>query len=349
MDKMLDSTMYSNIRNNPRASINGISNGTSMRSTEKVNKEKKENDTSGPQVSLPEQGGAIKNPSNVREVKTQLGKDDFLKLLVTQLKYQDPLQPMDNTEFIAQTAQFTALEQMQNLNKTMNNSQAFQTIGKGVFLNTLNEKSGQYELIYGIVDSVEIKNGKPYLNVGGKTAPYEDIYKMQDVNMADNSAMVSQAMSLIGKTIQAITVDNELNPTGYVEGSVDFVKFSQGVPVLSVNGKDVYLGEIVAVSENTLLIGAEISAAIDSEGVDKITGKIEKISLKDKEIFVKLEGSEKEIQIEDIGSLVSSVSLIGEEVTFNDTTGKVSGVIIKDKKVYLQVGDKEISYKDINK
>jgi flagellar basal-body rod modification protein FlgD len=47
-----------------------------------------------------------------------MGKEDFLRLLVTQLTYQDPLNPVDNQEFIAQTAQFSALEQMQNLNES---------------------------------------------------------------------------------------------------------------------------------------------------------------------------------------------------------------------------------------
>ena len=71
----------------------------------------------------------------VREKSEQLGKDDFLKLLITQLTHQDPTRPIQDQQFIAQMAQFSSLEQMQNMTSSLNrlaNRQAHDLIGRYV-------------------------------------------------------------------------------------------------------------------------------------------------------------------------------------------------------------------------
>ena len=62
---------------------------------------------------------ATDNTAKKTDPQNSLGQDAFLKILVTQMQHQDPMEPMKDTEFIGQMAQFTSLEQLTNLNKTM--------------------------------------------------------------------------------------------------------------------------------------------------------------------------------------------------------------------------------------
>ncbi|WP_164670366.1 flagellar hook assembly protein FlgD [Virgibacillus doumboii] len=92
-------------------------------------------------------------PSTVRTPSPDLGKDDFLKILMTQLQHQDPTSPMKNTEFISQMASFSSLEQMMNMTKSIDRLVQSQTvspilqyshmIGKEVSYQAYDEETGE--------------------------------------------------------------------------------------------------------------------------------------------------------------------------------------------------------------
>ncbi|MBQ9700002.1 MAG: hypothetical protein IJV71_05205 [Lachnospiraceae bacterium] len=110
-----------------------------------------------------------------------LGKDAFLQLLVTQLQHQDPLQPQDNSEFVAQLAQFSSLEELQNLTSTMGNSQALNLVGKYVMIEVgKSEDLAKTTMVQGWVDYVQMVDGKAMLSVNNQLYKYEDLDSVAD-------------------------------------------------------------------------------------------------------------------------------------------------------------------------
>ncbi len=129
-----------------------------------------------------------KTLSNQNKRKTgELGKDEFLNLLVTQLKYQDPLEPMDDKEFISQMAQFSSLEQMQNVNRSISALKAFSLIGKYVYTDTNNEEGiNKSEYVEGEVTGVKISAGSIYLVTGEQDIPMDNVISVTDVKVQEN-------------------------------------------------------------------------------------------------------------------------------------------------------------------
>ena len=114
-----------------------------------------------------------------KKINNELGKDDFLQLLVTQLQHQDPLAPMEDKDFIAQMAQFTSLEQMKNMNNAVQVTQATSYIGKQV---TWADSQGTEQT--GIVTAIRIVNSEPKVMIGAEAIELKKIMSVTDAPVA---------------------------------------------------------------------------------------------------------------------------------------------------------------------
>ena len=110
-----------------------------------------------------------------------LGKDAFLQLLVAQLQYQDPLNPSTNQEFIGELAQFSSLEELQNLTSTLGNNNALTLVGKNVIVE-VGSSTGDTNTreVGGYVEYVQMMDGKAYLSIDGELYAAEDLKMVVD-------------------------------------------------------------------------------------------------------------------------------------------------------------------------
>ncbi|NLI92202.1 MAG: flagellar biosynthesis protein FlgD [Peptococcaceae bacterium] len=122
-------------------------------------------------------------------ISNELGKDDFLKLLVAQLKNQDPMSPMDNSQFVAQLAQFSSLEQMNNMVKAVDELKTSMTALYGQSLLTqgaamigkeaVGINSGGEE-VSGRINSVKMVDNVLKVMVGDTLLDMDDISEIKE-------------------------------------------------------------------------------------------------------------------------------------------------------------------------
>jgi len=205
--------------------------------------------------------------------KSTLGKDDFLKLMMQQLKYQDPMNPMDGSAYASQLAQFSSLEQLQNLNDSMtssinanyvltqsiNNTLSANLVGKEVKLsgNTITN-SGQ--------SSGEIGYTLP-ANAGSVTITIKDsagktIKTLNNCDLSKGDHKLSWDFSdnngskspngNYTYSVEAKTSDgSSLTATTFRVGKIDAIRFTDSGAKLVVNGTEYSLSDIIEIMNST--------------------------------------------------------------------------------------------------
>jgi len=205
--------------------------------------------------------------TNPQTSQTQsLGKDDFLQLLVAQLAAQDPLNPMDSQDFSAQLAQFSALEQMTNVNTNLNelkaiqvaanNNSAISLIGKTVDIpgNSFNHEIGQSDALnYSLEENAAKVTVEIFDSVGNKVKTINLGEQLAGNNQIvwdgfDNNA----AIATQGTYTFSVTAENAagtlLESKTLIGGRVTDVLFEGGKTFAIVNGEKLATDTIVRVS-----------------------------------------------------------------------------------------------------
>jgi len=196
----------------------------------------------------------------------QLGKDAFLRLLVTQMENQDPLNPMDNTKFVSQMAQFSALEQTTNLANSFDKFekgfsasmqlQAASLIGEkaSVLSNTVDVIAGKSGTIGFSLPDECLTYVKIFDKAGklvdteklGWLSPGKHLYRWSATN--DEGVQVPDGTYTF--QVQAIKKDGtHLQISGSKGGTISAVKFEEGQIYVTINGVDYPLSKITQLSK----------------------------------------------------------------------------------------------------
>ncbi len=208
--------------------------------------------------------------------KEGLGKMDFLKLLTTQLQYQDPMEPMDNTEFVAQLAQFSALEGTSNVEEaignldtsfkesldiqsfsalSMTNASAVSLIGKRV---RIGESAVKYTGIPGEEPAIRVHLGNT--DSANLRIMDEDGNVIRTMVATGKDKQNSVSLTWDGKndllepvkpgTYYLFVEGEDKDPSLYcfIEDVIEGVRYSADGPLVKISGKELPLGNILDIS-----------------------------------------------------------------------------------------------------
>lgn len=153
----------------------------------------------------PVEDGKIVGTTSSTESKTginatgnSMDKESFLQLLVAQMKYQDPLEPTSNTEYISQYAQFSQVESMQNMASSIDLQRAGSLVGQQVYVQTTTS-SGESKYVFGKVDYVTFEGGKAYVYINEQRYSLDEVETVVDSEYEEAYQLATELVTGINK------------------------------------------------------------------------------------------------------------------------------------------------------
>jgi flagellar basal-body rod modification protein FlgD len=197
---------------------------------------------------------------------TSLGQDAFLRLLTTQMQYQDPLEPMSNEEFVAQLAQFSSLEQLQGIqgdlesmymvSVSQNNASMVNLLGQTVVAvsDRFHYDGGDGTFVRYDASGAASEAALTISDADGNVVFYEgnigaleegEGYWLWNGKGTDGGTLPAGEYSF---TLTATNTDgNPVEVTGLLRGTIDEMDYSSGSAAPSIDGVDITIGDIVRV------------------------------------------------------------------------------------------------------
>jgi len=180
-------------------------------------------------------------------------RTDYLNLLVSQLRNQNPLDPVSNSEMASQLAQLSQLEQLESISSTFQKvflgfqlSQARELIGKVVSF----VPAGTNSEYLGLVDGVDIRDGEVFLRLGDYLLGLDEVRSIYGTEFQNDhlAEQVAQATALIGKEVTFLAPD-ETGQLVEVSGQVESVAISDGQVSLNVGEHVITIDEILKIKD----------------------------------------------------------------------------------------------------
>jgi len=123
--------------------------------------------------------GTYTNKKTTESGSNDLDKEAFLQMLVTQMQYQDPLNPSDSTQYMSQLAQYSSLEATMNISSTIEQGNGLNLVGQYVIMNTT-DSAGNKDMVSGLVQYATVKDGEVLLSINDSYYPASDLDSVVD-------------------------------------------------------------------------------------------------------------------------------------------------------------------------